>query len=71
MMSREAPSPPVGIGDAEERDAIQNEARYATRQSIPQELMLSGLLKQAARLPCARSATTAKPRSTASKEHRA
>jgi hypothetical protein len=57
--------------EADERDAIQNEAASATRQTIPQELMLSGLMKQAAHLPYARSATTAKPRSTASKEHRA
>jgi hypothetical protein len=54
------PSPDVPFGDrgrpgqtgglvqerdeVAERDAIQNEARYATRQSIPQELMVKGLI---------------------------
>lgn len=31
--------------EANERDAIQNEARYAARQSIPQERMVAGLIR--------------------------
>jgi non-ribosomal peptide synthetase component F len=52
----------VDIGDLEERDALQNEAAYATRQTIPQELMLAGLMKQAAHIPSERSSTTANQR---------
>jgi hypothetical protein len=41
----------VGSGrqddEAAERDAIQHEARYATRQTIPQELMMRGLIEGA------------------------
>lgn len=33
------------IDDEEERDAIQNEARYAVRQSIPEERMVRGLIE--------------------------
>jgi hypothetical protein len=36
-----------GYDDPIERDAIQHEDRYAVRQSIPQELMVKGLMQQA------------------------
>ncbi|GAB0119916.1 hypothetical protein Acid7E03_39880 [Acidisoma sp. 7E03] len=41
---------PVASGsreEREERDAMQNEARYAVRQSIPRELMIRGLVRAA------------------------
>lgn len=35
---------PGDEGEADERDAIQNETSYATRQTIPQARMVAGLL---------------------------
>lgn len=40
-----------GDVDEAERDAIQNEERYATRQIIPQAEMVAGLIKAARFLP--------------------
>jgi hypothetical protein len=43
------PANPATDLEAEERQAIQNEAELATRQTIPQAQMLAGLLRAARR----------------------
>jgi hypothetical protein len=45
METMRPPSDGVGCVEADERDTLQNEGRYTTRQSIPNAVFVSGLVR--------------------------